>query len=172
MRKLNKKGSEIFSLWEIFMLIVIGGGIVIGVWIFYSADVDVRESEVDLLYEKIALCLNENGYLDKVYFENINLLTHCEINEKVITETGNFYIETYLTDLSNNLIPDSKKVYGNLGHGKDCQVIYGTEIKAKDTALCNEGKEIVRYEKNNEITQGYLVIKTSSNQRGGKIPIA
>jgi len=173
MRKLkNRRGTELISIWELFVLLIIGGGIVIGVWLFYTANVDVIDGEVSLLYEKLALCLNENGYLNENYLNgSFDIMKECELNPKVIVKEGDFYFETYLTDIDANELSFGKFKGGNEGHGKDCVVITDSEVNAKNFAKCYTGREIVRYKIKDEMLEGYIVIKTASNQRGGKIPV-
>ena len=168
----NRRGTEIISIWELFVLLVVGGGIVIGVLLFYSADVDVREGELNLLYEKLALCLNENGYLNQNFLgDNFDIMKECDLNPKVISNAGDFYFEITLTETTETETDIKKIEIGNIGHLKDCQVISESEVEAKNFAVCLSRKELVKYEMNNEQKEGIIVIKTGSNQRGGKIPV-
>jgi len=172
----DKKGDEkIMSLWEIFVLMMVGVGIVVGVLVYYSASVDVRETEINLLYEKITLCLNEDGYLADDYFELgnkneeevLNIFEKCNLNPNVIFDTSDFYFEARLYD--ENGIVGEPIVGGSTLHQTNCQILEDTGAKGKEFAKCLKIREPIKFEINGESKNGVLEIRTASNQRGSRI---
>ena len=60
----NKKGGEkLLSIWWVFIISFVALIIAIGVDMFYGSEVDVREIEADILYEKVIECVVEQGFL-------------------------------------------------------------------------------------------------------------
>ncbi len=163
----NKKaGEKLFSIWWFFVLAVVGVGIVAGVYIFYSADVDVREAEAGILYEKIADCIIEQGFLtDKFLYdkENFDIYKGCDLNKKIIE--GDYYIKIQAFDESNNEFISIIK--GNPSFSKDCDIILSNDkLKAEKYPKCIRKAEGVLYYDNNEIKKAKIEILTASNQQG------
>jgi len=71
---MNKVGGEKYlSIWWFLILAIIAGGIVMGVLAFYNAEVNVKESESYILYERVIDCFMDQGFLgEKVLEENFN----------------------------------------------------------------------------------------------------
>ena len=85
---MNNKGEKILSVYWFFILIIVAGGIVLIVSIFYGKPLDVREVEANILINNIADCLvNENGFLREVTNEDFLKVCHLKIDEE------EFYIE-------------------------------------------------------------------------------
>jgi hypothetical protein len=162
MRK-NKKAEKLLSIWWFFVLAVIAGGIVIGVLIYSSADISVRETEANVLAEKITDCLIDNGYLkENIFDKNFNIFDFCSLNQKVFEKSGNFYFNISIFD-SENLIFNLAK--GNPAFEKDCKIQEKTETKY--FPKCSEKQEIALFkDKNVQIN-----ILAGSNQNGRKISI-
>jgi len=57
------RAEKLLSLWWFFVLGVIGGGLVVGVLIHTSAEINVGELEADILGERIIRCVYDNGFL-------------------------------------------------------------------------------------------------------------
>ncbi len=65
----NKKGGErVLSLYWFLILGIVAIVVVSGVFIFYSAQTDVREVETNILADKIIQCFVNNGVFDSVKF--------------------------------------------------------------------------------------------------------
>jgi len=49
-------GEKLLSIWWLFTIAMVGAGIVFGVSMFYSAEIDVRNVEAEILSNKILDC--------------------------------------------------------------------------------------------------------------------
>ena len=65
----DKKGEKLLSIWWFFVIAVVATGITVGVLIYYSASIDMREAEAELLSEKIFDCVVEEGFVVEEIFE-------------------------------------------------------------------------------------------------------
>jgi len=82
---MNKKGAERYiTPWMFLIWAIIGVAIVIGVLIFNSARIDVREKEADILAINLVDCLVDNGYLREEVMEDFNIFDECNLEEEVI----------------------------------------------------------------------------------------
>lgn len=80
---MNKKaGERILSIYLFIIYIIVSVGIVSGVIIFKSSDLDVREIEAGILSDKIIDCLVEQGRLRADFDENFDLVEECDFNFK------------------------------------------------------------------------------------------
>ena len=162
----NKKGEKLFSLWWFFILGIVGVGIVGGVLIFYSAEIDVREAESLILYDRIANCLMNSGHLiENLFDENFEIFSECGLNKEII-ESGNFYFEISLFDFEGNLVKE-ELFFGARTFKENCRI--SREIVAKKFPKCTDKKENIFYFQNGVKKSGSLSILTASNQIGRKI---
>jgi len=60
----------LLSIWWLFTIAMVGAGIVFGVSMFYSAEIDVRNVEAEILSNKILDCFFEQGILSDNLLEN------------------------------------------------------------------------------------------------------
>lgn len=81
----TKRGiEEILSLYWILILIIVAGGIIGMVFVFYGNPYDVREIEATLLIDKLADCISYGGRINGI--TNINQgikefdFSRCHIN--------------------------------------------------------------------------------------------
>ena len=165
--KSREGGEKIFAIWEISVFAIIGLGIVIGVVILYFADVDVREIESSVLYNKVADCVVKQGYvIDRIFNDDFDIFKECEINKETIN-SGDFYFKVELLDEGwKNLTKEIRR--GSMNFDADCKV--AKKVKAEKYPKCTEKKEDVVYYKNNEEKIATLYILTASNQEGKVIP--
>ena len=82
MNRGGQAGEQIMIFPFIFLLIIIGVGIVGGVVIFFGAEYDVRQIDADILNYKIRECIS-NG---KVDFDDF--YKNCRISESAIVENN------------------------------------------------------------------------------------
>src|SRR3989344_5442081 len=76
----NKRGMEkIVSIYWFAILIIVAGGIIYMVSIFYGDPYDVRAIESGILTDNIAECLSENGKLKYPLDDNLkgNFASMC-----------------------------------------------------------------------------------------------
>ena len=85
-------GEQVMIFPFVLMLIVIGGGIAAGIYVFFSSGYDFRKVDADILNYKIQDCLTTNKInfnQDKALLEK-EFFTVCNINQQIIKE--NFII--------------------------------------------------------------------------------
>lgn len=119
----NKRGEKLLSIWWFIVLGIIGVGIVIGVLIFFSSEVDIKVVESQILNDRIANCFFEKGYLNEaVLLENYNIYKDCEINESVFGTGSYFYfnIQIYNSEGKTQLKEPISR--GNAALIKDCEI--------------------------------------------------
>lgn len=162
----HKRGGEKYMspIW-IVSIIIVGIGIAIGVGMFYSAEIDVRKVEAEILSDRIVDCLFEEGFLiSSVLEENFDIFRECNLNKGVFDE-GNFYFSISIYDDLENKIREDV-VGGFPSFGVECEIIEGGEIKGENFAECVLKKRSIIYRENQKIKKGGIEILTSSNQVG------
>jgi len=158
--KNKKAGEKLLSIWWIFIITMVGIGIVWGVSMFYSAEIDVRNVEAEILMNRISDCLFEQGMLINNLLENgFDIFQECKLNKKVIE--SNFYINISVLD-------ESKKVIKEISEGIKESVCALTDSEKKGCVKKTRG---IIYERENEIKIGRLEILTASNQVGEEISL-
>lgn len=78
----KKAGERILSIYLFIIYIIVGVGIVSGVILFRSSNLDVREIEAGILTDKVIDCLVEQGKLRTDFDENFDLIGECNFNFK------------------------------------------------------------------------------------------
>lgn len=168
--KNNKRAEKLFSLWWFLILAVVGGGIIVGVLIFFSADVDIRGLESLVLSDKLTNCLIRQGYvIDEFFEEEFDIFKTCGISKEILN-SENFYLRiTLLKEEGGDII---KEIYaGARSFEEDCKI--GERLIARHFPKCTENKEKVMYygiEDNSKEKITSLYILTASNQKGRKTP--
>jgi len=134
--KIKKADSKFLSIWWFAVIVVVSVGIVIGVEIFFSAKIDVRPLESEILADRVISCLNDFGNLKfslpldaKTFFQS------CYLNETVVSKSGNYFLKIEFIN-AKNLKTLQSFVQGNAAFEKDCQISSG-KIKAKSFARCS-----------------------------------
>jgi hypothetical protein len=87
---MNRKGDLGDNVWSglgffIFMLGIMGGVIVAGMYLLFGQGYDFREAEAELLNFKIKNCILEQDFSEGVramFFED--LIENCDLNREVI----------------------------------------------------------------------------------------
>lgn len=168
---INKKASQkLLSVWWFFVLTVVGAGIVIGVLIYYSADADLRKVEADILSERIANCLVEQGYLREDFSSNFNIFEKCGLKKEVFDSGTSFYLKISVYDETGNLFKNINLIIeGDTSFEKDCQI--EEKISARYFPRCVEKKELFLYNENGVTKKGRIEILAGSNQAGKKIAL-
>ena len=80
---MNKKGYYRFSDIGMFFIsfAIIAVGVTIGIYMFYSQNLDVRDDEVKILFEKLKDAIFEDGKLKKEVLEsNFNIYNEANLN--------------------------------------------------------------------------------------------
>ncbi len=140
--KMNKRGAEkIISIYWFAILIIIAGAVVAMVSLFYGAPYDVRDTEANILGNKVTDCLSSSGKLNKNLFlnggfnENFNLKKECNLifETEFKSEREEYFLQAELYDL------DNEKVFsfleGNYNLYSDCKI---KDKKFKKLSKCAE----------------------------------
>jgi len=85
-RKAEAVGNQTMWVWSMFLLVIAGGGIAIGVMIFYGYEYDLKAFEAGVLSNSISECLRE-GAID--FSNEQNFYSKCRLNQKVLSEEYN-----------------------------------------------------------------------------------
>ncbi len=159
----DKKGvtdSFLLSFWFYFALGVIAIGIIIGVLIFYSRFIDIREEESKTISEKIINVIAEKGYLkEEILKEDFDLINTAGLNKDLFYNPGDFYIN--LTIMEGERVIKSKD-YGNRDFEVQCS------IPGDKLAICYK-KEFVVLNQSNPGQKFLVKILSGSNQRGAEV---
>lgn len=160
-RRMDKKGGEkLLSLWWFFMLALIGGFIVLGVVLYYSADTNTNPLEAQILVNKLAECLMRNGKLID-NFNEINITKECRLDGKMFGVGSSLYFNVSINGL------DIKKEFieGIGSFEKDCDI--GKKISGRYFPSCVKQTFFTTYNDRDVI----INILGGSNQIGYKIPL-
>ena len=170
---INKKGAEKYlSIWWFFVLTVIGIGIVIGVAVYFFADVDVRAFEAESLATKIADCLIQNGKINQEIFSNssFDIFKACGLSKEIISG-GSYFLKIEIFDYGDCKVENEKIVCLNtktIPSYNNKAIIFGDpraevqcELQGEHYLLCSE-KYIYTLNKNGEKLM--LHILAGSNQ--------
>jgi len=95
MRNKRATSDRLLSIWWFVILAIVGGGVVAGVFMFYSADVNVKKIDAEILYNRLAGCVVEHGYLVEGFGADTNVFEFCHLNSTVL-EGGRYYFEIVL----------------------------------------------------------------------------
>jgi len=118
----NRKGDTMFSLYWFAILMIVAGGIVGMVFVFYGTSYDVREIEGNLLIDKIATCVSYGGKINSSLIsdgkvQNISRLDNCHLN---LSEEYFYEITFYkVEDMINPFLNTQK---GNLNLAASCAI--------------------------------------------------
>jgi len=158
---LNKKGSKYLTPWLVFMWVIIFGGLVIGVYLFYSVAVEVKADEAEILAFRLSYCLTEDGFLNEPAINNI--FEKCGLNKKIIESGEIFYFDVEIQDLDSKE-PIKKIEKGVVDFGNQCK------YRNKEDHLAKCAYLNVSAVNSSNPSQAFLIqITTASNQRGNAL---
>ena len=175
MRNMNKVGGEkLLSIWWFFVLVIVGAGIVAGVFLNYSKEADVRQPEAQILGERIFGCIIQNGDLkENVLDKNFDIFSECKINKSLFGVGSRFYFNLKINHLEGKELREP--ILGGLGPlEKDCLVTSGKEeevIGAGNFPGCYRKEIYVGYYIGGKRKIAKVVLLTASNNRGESISI-
>jgi hypothetical protein len=164
--KNKKKKAQVADitdiLWTVFIFVIIGVGIFIGVSLFYSYVIDVRAEESKIISEKLASSVVENGYLyNEILNDNFDvsdIFERSKISEISLVNNGNFY---FILVISNETSEIKKFEAGNNDLLVQCK------LPNKNFGVCYN-REIYALNKTNASQIFKINIITGSNNKGGK----
>jgi len=139
----NKKAEKLLTIWWFGVLAIIGAGIVLGTMLFFSAHIDIRQLEAEMISEKVADCLNNGIEI------NEDFLTLCGFEKSLFEENSDYFIMISIGDETHK--------FGRSSFETECGIKKGL-IKSKYYPEC--------IEKTIEISGKKIDILTGSNYRG------
>jgi len=166
----NKLGGEkLLSIWWVFVLLIIGGGIVIGVMIFYNAEINTNSVEAQILNSRLGDCIVNNGYLNEnILNENFDIFQECKIDKKMFMKGSSFYFNVSIYNVSfyNGTLLLKEYFGGDRALEKDCSV--GGSVIAVKFPKCSRSNynELLYYSDKFNVK-----ILVGSNQKGGAISV-
>lgn len=146
----NKKGGDkLLTLYWFFIIVTIGAGVFIIVYIFYSAPYDVRSLEAEILSNKIVDCISRGGKLNSAFNEaivsdkGIDVFKECSLNFEVEKDFDLGYRDQYFFKIEIfefGLEEDSKIVIsgGNINWEMDCFIRDKKGREYKNLVHCSE----------------------------------
>jgi len=169
---MNKRGGDkLISVYWFVMLVIIAGGIVAMVNIFYGSAYDVRIPESEILSRKVADCMVHGGEIDLrlvsngVFKESFrdNFLDSCDITfeKKGEFDEDEYYIEVNFFKQSNLKTAFWTIMEGNLNWKEDCN------FKDKDQeklVKCSQNKFYAADDKRNLYRVDILSIVRKTEQ--------
>lgn len=163
---MNKKGSrEVLSIWWFFILVIIGVGIVAGMTMFYGAEADTRNIEMNMLSDNILGCITNNGFIDSNLmsndFNDVSLMVKCGLAEDMFNTSSKLYFSVKVFDEQKLVreISSSMKSFE-----KDCEVAKGLR-EAKNYPICvTKDEKAIFYDRG--LKELKLEVIAASNQHG------
>ena len=161
--------EKIFSIWWFFILIVVGIGVVSAIFLFYSADVDIRGVEVSILSESLENCITHQGILsEEVLEEEFDVFKECGLNKEIFGKRSDFYFNIVFKDKEGKTIRNN--LYGgDVSLKKECEIYSGEKVISKNAPVCLNKKENVLYYGGGVLKEGFLEFFTVSNHKGGNL---
>jgi len=99
----NKKAdSRLLSPWLFLVLAIIGVCIVIGVWIFYSIETDIRFAEARALSNRLIWAVSEEGYLREEVLGNYDIMRGAGLEDEKFIRAGFFYFNLTIVEPEEN----------------------------------------------------------------------
>jgi hypothetical protein len=157
-KKMNRKAENLDGIFMLFAnFIVIGVAIVIGLMVFYSTSIDVRQEEAKTLSERLVSGMVSNGYFkDNFFAQNFDILGNADLNPKIMENGGNYYFNIKV----NGQEYEKTLEYGTKSFEIQCS------LPGKNLAKCYY-KELIVLDKSGKSYE--LKILTASNQIGSRL---
>ncbi len=131
--KNKKAGEKLLSIWWVFVLVVIGIGVVSGVAIYHSKDISVNGVEADVVAGKVIDCIIDNGYLNpNLLNENFDIFQECSLEKGMFVNQSYFYLSVFVFD---NEALVKKIAFGSMSIEKECEI--SNAITAEYFAKCS-----------------------------------
>lgn len=162
----NKKGGEkLLSIWWFFVLAAVGGGIVVGIFAIYGANVDTRAFEANLISDRIELCFSQDGYLPSgALAGNFDILSACGLSPVAFGADGQLYLRVALYDETNKKIREDLYA-GNRAFENDCAI--SIAIKSPKYPVCILSNVSALYYENGVVKNARVEVLAASNYFGG-----
>ena len=160
----NKRGSnEISLMWYAIIWIIAGTIIVMGVIVFYSAKIPIKNQETNELTQRIGSCIvNQEKTAQNIKIDE-EFLEKCGIQKKLLLE-GKTYIKIRIEELkTKNKIIELEEGNKDIALQREIK----KEAEAKEFGECSKRKILWAYndeEKNKQETIIDLFVGTNYKQ--------
>ena len=156
----NKKGDDRYlSPWNFLMWAITGGVLAVIILFFYSAEIDVRQEQANIIALKLIDCLIDSGEYNKNFeSSDFNIFSECDLNKDTIWNGDYFFHVSVYED--GRLLKEN--ITGTLKYEKECELaktIGGDFPKCFEYSFyaLKDGRQI------------QIKILTASNQLGEKV---
>jgi len=131
MDKKAQLGEQMMFFLFIFLMVVIGGGIVLGLFMFIGPEINYQGIEADVLSARIATCM-ESGALTGIELigkDNLNdfVMQRCNLNSQVISDYNQIKICVNLAK-SSDCINEQNPVFSTGGDFIACGLTGGSKF--------------------------------------------
>jgi len=148
----NQRGTDkILSMYWFVILVLVAGGVFAMVYNFYSAPYDVRETESNILAEKIADCISTQGIIDSKFLSGSifnteiskTFMDNCSFNFAVEEGYGDSKVTQYFYEVDFYTPKDTESSAfsfngGNLNWKGDCFIKKESGKDYTNLAKCTE----------------------------------
>jgi hypothetical protein len=166
----NKKGEDFLSIWWFLVLAIVGVGIVAGVYVFSTTELDLRQTNAEILVNSLINCFVDNSVIKNEFFNSFQgesqILNFCNLNDNVLNSNKLFYSKLELYQ-GENLV--NSLFIGNAQFQDLCNIT--SKVTAENYPVCFQEELNVFYFKNNQLLKGKLKIISGSNNRGKVLSI-
>lgn len=137
-------------------------GIVSGVLIFYSAEIDLRNTEADILSIQLSRCVFDNGFVKDGFLNGkLDFVKDCWLGTDSF-EKDSFFGKITLTDSNRQIVRSVS--FGPSTYEKDCLV--GSKVVAPTYPRCSVKTFSVSYLASDGLKSGFLEVVGGSNNFG------
>ena len=153
MIKKNKKAdSKLISVYWFAILVIVAGGIVAMVFLFYGPAYDVREIESTILAENVANCVAPSGKIHSELFDGVHgvfleqfkdtFMERCSLDFEIQDnwEVPQYYVEVEFYNEMEDLDSVFTLVGGNPNWKGDCFLKEGNKKSDEKLVFCVEKK--------------------------------
>jgi len=154
----GKKAEERYlSFWMFIVWALIGVGIASGVIIFYSAQVDVREEQADILALRVLDCIVDDGYLNELGAD-YDIFSACGLRKEMFVRGGDFYFKISLN--GKEIIAEGERDFEI-----QCKLTEAEGTRAEHFAKCSK-KRVYAMKENEKVL---VEVLAGSNQLGSRL---
>ena len=153
------------SFWWFLMLVLVGVFVSAGVIMFFSAEVDIRGSEADILFNHIQNCVLDEGFINPSILKNdFDVLKECSLSGVNFNTNKYYYIYANFSSETKEL---ERIEFGSRKFYSQCEV--ASLGKAKNYPVCVRKEVPFLYIENGVTKKGVMNLLTASNSDSKKI---
>ncbi|MBS3092238.1 hypothetical protein J4466_02355 [Candidatus Pacearchaeota archaeon] len=169
----KRADEKILSFYMFIVWIIIALAIVGGVYIFYSARLDIRNIQSESLANNLIGCLTEDGFIKtKVLEENFDVFSECNLNKNIIEDKREFFLKVSFKDVDSGQEIRELIIAGEKDFEIQCGLRENAEVR-DEYAVCASKEIYILYKTINpqsnklENKKAIIDIFTGSNVLGG-----